>query len=839
MRFNHLLHPVSYLRRFPAWLLLCTLALLALAAALLWLPPADQAQAQAGQTVPADWALVPDGIGPGDSFRLLFVTSATRNASSSDIADYNAHAQSAAGSNESLKSFKGQFRALISTSSVDARDNTATTGTGVPIHWLGGEQVADDYADLYDKSWDSVAGRTESGSSYTGLVWTGGNKMGYKSGRRYAGAAEVRMGDLGDATRPLSSPTVKASGETYPIYSLSPVFTVAEPEPPANSQPQFDSDTAERSIDEDAATGANVGTPIAATDADEDDLTYGLSGSDAFSIDDSGQITVQGTLDYETQVSYSLTVAVSDGKNADGETDTETDDTIAVTISVVNVDEAGTVSFDMDPPMFDRALTAALKDPDGSITGATWTWEESPDGEQWYAIPFVDAATNDGFFSWRWYLRATVNYTDGEGPGKTASATTASPVVRPPPSVVYLELNYPPSDKRTYRAGETIAIKVTFDQAVTVTGQPRLAFSLGVTKPTTRLALYDQSYSAGRTLVFVYKVKADDKEDIGIRIRKDALERNLNGGSIANADGIAADNLELPAVPKGFKVDGKASPPYSGSFASVSAGNSHNCGVKTDGSVACWGSSNNGGELTPPSGSFASVSAAGLDYTCGVKTDGSVACWGYDYDDGRETPPSGSFASVSAGQAHACGVKTDGSVACWGYDYGDQASPPSGSFASVSAASFHSCGVRTDGSVACWGGAYEDGAVRPPSGSFASVSVGERHACGVKTDGSVACWWSIDWDEEGWGEEEPYYQPSGSFASVSAGSRFNCGVKTDGSVACWVSYGGPLPTPSGSFASVSAGYSNICGVKTDGSVACWWYDPYIAPPYGFTGWFGY
>ena len=210
---------------------LLLLALLALAAALLWLS-ADtiQAQTPAEQTVPADWEHIPAGIEPGDSFRLLFVTSTTRDASSTDIADYNAFAQTAAGGNESLKPFKNQFRALISTATVDARDNTATTGTGAPIHWLGGEKVADDYADLYDKDWDSVSGKTEGGDSYTGLVWTGGNKLGGKSGLRYAGAAEVRLGDLSDATLPLSSPQARASGETHPLYALSPVITVAEPE---------------------------------------------------------------------------------------------------------------------------------------------------------------------------------------------------------------------------------------------------------------------------------------------------------------------------------------------------------------------------------------------------------------------------------------------------------------------------------------------------------------------------------------------------------------------------------------------------------------------------------
>ena len=88
-------------------------------------------------------------------------------------------------------------------------------------------------------------------------------------------------------------------------------------------------------------------------------------------------------------------------------------------------------------------------------------------------------------------------------------------------------------------------------------------------------------------------------------------------------------------------------------FVSVSAGVSHSCGVKTD-------------------GSFSSVSA-GENHTCGVRTDNSVQCWGLNDDGvgravGQATPPTGEFVSVSAGNIHTCGVKTDGSIECWGIE---------------------------------------------------------------------------------------------------------------------------------------------------------------------------
>ncbi|MDE2780686.1 MAG: RCC1 domain-containing protein [Chloroflexota bacterium] len=64
------------------------------------------------------------------------------------------------------------------------------------------------------------------------------------------------------------------------------------------------------------------------------------------------------------------------------------------------------------------------------------------------------------------------------------------------------------------------------------------------------------------------------------------------------------------------------------------------------------------------SAEFVSVSS-GRDYACGVRTDGSVACWGIN-SYGKASPPAGEFSSVSAGNSHTCGVMTGGSLACWG-----------------------------------------------------------------------------------------------------------------------------------------------------------------------------
>ena len=111
-----------------------------------------------GNVVAHDWVLRPSGIEIGEEFRLLFVTSNTRNARSSDIADYNAFVQArAAACHTNIRPHSDQFRVLGSTESVSARDNTRPNpyGNGVAIWWLNGPRVATDYNDFYDGSWSN------------------------------------------------------------------------------------------------------------------------------------------------------------------------------------------------------------------------------------------------------------------------------------------------------------------------------------------------------------------------------------------------------------------------------------------------------------------------------------------------------------------------------------------------------------------------------------------------------------------------------------------------------------------------------------------------------------
>ncbi len=216
----------------------------ALAAALLslpllaGLPTGAQAQVACGTAnadgsypVPDNWALKPSGLGVGAKFRLLFVTSTQRDATATDIATYNTYVQTRAKAGHSAiaDSCGNLFKVVGSTSAVDARDNTGTTGTGVPIYWLNGAKVADNYGDFYDGTWDSYGfanAKTESGgAAVLGNAHTGSNADGTKHGFYLGHGSAVRRGTIQSGGNPLTQ-AVSPPTSAHTFYGLSPVFSV-------------------------------------------------------------------------------------------------------------------------------------------------------------------------------------------------------------------------------------------------------------------------------------------------------------------------------------------------------------------------------------------------------------------------------------------------------------------------------------------------------------------------------------------------------------------------------------------------------------------------------------
>ena len=205
------------------------LALIAALAAIIAVSLPIQGHAQT--SIPHDWSLKPSGLDTRDKFRLLFASSTKRNANPSDIAIYNTFVQTrAAAGHTDIQAYSAGFKVVGCTGTVDATDNTGTTGTGVPIYWLDGDKVADDYADFYDGSWDSRSPTTETGASVTTTstdgVITGCSAIGTDGGATLGDGISVSMGNPSGNGSGLSGALTRIEF-THRLYGLSVVFQVS------------------------------------------------------------------------------------------------------------------------------------------------------------------------------------------------------------------------------------------------------------------------------------------------------------------------------------------------------------------------------------------------------------------------------------------------------------------------------------------------------------------------------------------------------------------------------------------------------------------------------------
>ncbi len=138
----------------------------------------------------------------------------------------------------------------------------------------------------------------------------------------------------------------------------------------------------------------------------------------------------------------------------------------------------------------------------------------------------------------------------------TAAAAFAEPV-RESPTVSSIAIVSSPARGDTYELGERIEVAVEFDIAVTATGRPQMALTIGTESRLATLSRLDD-----QSLYFAYDVHEEDRDEDGISIAADAL--TLDGGTITADDGTVDADLAHEAVSAdgGSKVNGSLfSPP--------------------------------------------------------------------------------------------------------------------------------------------------------------------------------------------------------------------------------------------------------------------------------------
>lgn len=178
------------------------------------------------------------GLGPTDPYRLIFVSSTSHDAVSSDIGTYNTFVTSLA----SAAGLPGEFRAVASTAAVDAASNIACSAAcmGAPIFLVDGTKIANNTAALLNAATTALLNQVNldqagnPGPTYINgydYVWTGSNANGTGMSGHELGTGSPRFAWYG-ATNGywLSNPCCNDSSSVeYSLYGISGDFAVPEP----------------------------------------------------------------------------------------------------------------------------------------------------------------------------------------------------------------------------------------------------------------------------------------------------------------------------------------------------------------------------------------------------------------------------------------------------------------------------------------------------------------------------------------------------------------------------------------------------------------------------------
>ena len=282
-------------------------------------------------------------------------------------------------------------------------------------------------------------------------------------------------------------------------------------------------------------------------------------------------------------------------------------------------------------------------------------------------------------------------------------------------------------------------------------------------------------------------------------------------------------------------------PSYITSMVEVEGGYDFTCARKSDGTVYCWGSDQQGQLGTGSFGFDRSVATKVVDLTdasdlcvgyqhaCAVKSDGKMFCWGKGTDDRLgfgttenqfspvEVKNISNAVSCSLGTSHTCVELSDKTTRCWGNAASGQLGngqlsttkmtiPVSvygiSNAAQISAGGSHACAVLDNGSIACWGsglngelgiklvGSKSTPVIVPVSGTFTQVSAGYDHTCALKNDGTVWCFGDNGNGQLGDNSTTDSFtavQVSNitNAKQISVGSDFSCVLLNDNKTKCW------------------------------------------------------
>lgn len=277
----------------------------------------------------------------------------------------------------------------------------------------------------------------------------------------------------------------------------------------------------------------------------------------------------------------------------------------------------------------------------------------------------------------------------------------------------------------------------------------------------------------------------------------------------------------------------------------LAVGYNHNCVVRTDDRVLCWGANNQGQlgqgpgsgplfelqEVTLPGESLPHALHTGHNQSCALVLDGRLVCWGDNNNGELTTPamsPGGEIdpftmpvppgpSAVGMSNQHSCvGDPSGPTVRCLGNNVYDElgggggqpvegAVPGMAPVDELALGVDHSC-ARAGGQVWCWGrdnhGQLGQNDVAGPTpnptpvtlpGAASHLVAGVHHTCAALDGGTaVRCWGRGNEGQIGNGNTNNRQLPTalamalpGAVVTLRAMNNATCALLDDGSLWCW------------------------------------------------------
>ena len=262
----------------------------------------------------------------------------------------------------------------------------------------------------------------------------------------------------------------------------------------------------------------------------------------------------------------------------------------------------------------------------------------------------------------------------------------------------------------------------------------------------------------------------------------------------------------------------------------LAGGLGHSLAIKSDDTVAAWGSDSNDQRNVPTGLTNVTAVSGGQFSSLALNSGGTVTAWGYRFtngafglNDATVVASLTNIIAISAGNEHGLALDANGAVTAWGLDTSTQATVPSGltsNVVAVSAGFNHSLALKSNGMVVPWGNDTSQQVSGIPIGlsDVVAISGGDNHSLALKKDGTV-----IAWGNNLLGQLNIPSDLS-SVVAISAGGNHNLAVKSDGTVVAWGSFGnGQIAVPSNltNVVAVSASGDHSLALKDDGSIVSW------------------